>query len=66
MVEIKGFAERVERLCEFLIENMDHDESRVEVQKLKDDAADIATGGIKINTVLELDGRKLADALRKR
>jgi len=42
-VDIKEFAIRVERLCDFLLAKMDKDGSNdvIELQKLKEEAADI-------------------------
>ena len=41
--DIKNFAERVERLCDFLLEGLEKDGSDdvVELQKMKKDAADL-------------------------
>lgn len=41
--DIRTFAEKVERLCEFLLVGMDKDGSEdvIAIQKLKDEAADI-------------------------
>ena len=41
--DIKSFAERVERLCEFLLQNLERDGSDdvVAIQKIQEDAADL-------------------------
>jgi hypothetical protein len=41
--DVKNFAQRVERLCDFLLAGMEKDGSKdvVVVQKLKEDAADL-------------------------
>lgn len=50
-LNIKEFAERVERLCDFMISKMNNDGSKdLQVfQDLKEDAADIQTDRVRIN-----------------
>lgn len=49
-VDIKDFAIRVERLCDFLLAKMDQDGSSdvVILQNLKDDAADIQVNNTNV------------------
>ena len=55
-VDVKGFAERVERLCDFLLDkvNLDGSDDVLELQDLKQDAANIqfSTG----NKNVSIDG----------
>lgn len=54
VVEIREFAERVERLCDFLLGKLSSENGRngtadiVIIEQLKDDAADIHTGNVKV------------------
>jgi hypothetical protein len=49
-VDIKEFAERVERLCEFLLAKVDKDGSAdvVTLQKLKEEATDIQVNNTNV------------------
>lgn len=55
-VNIKDFAERVERLCDFLLDKVEKDGSDdvIELQDLKKDAADIQF--ITTNKHVSIDG----------
>jgi len=52
-VSIQKFAERVERLCSRLADGMEHNDDRVAVLKLGEEAADIATGSGKSKLIAE-------------
>lgn len=54
--DIKNFAERVERLCDFLLGGLKKDGSKdvVIIQKLKEDAADLQR--ITINSNVSIEG----------
>lgn len=56
VVDIKDFAERVERLCDFLLDKVEKDGSDdvVELQSLKKDAADIQF--VSSNRHVSIDG----------
>jgi hypothetical protein len=45
-IDVKEFAKRVERLCEFLLDRVERDGNKdvVEIQKIKEDAADLQAG----------------------
>lgn len=60
--DIKKFAERVERLCDFLLEGVEKDGSNdvVEIQNIKKDAADIQF--ITRNANVSIEG--LSDYIR--
>lgn len=54
--DIRRFAERVERLCDYILKDLakDGSEDVVVVQELKDDAADIQL--IKMDSIRWVDG----------
>jgi len=54
--DIRTFAEKVERLCDFILDGADKDGTAdvVAIQKLKDDARDLQ--GIKRNANISIDG----------
>ena len=50
-LDVKDFAERVERVCDFLLDKSERDgsEDRKVIEDLKNDAADIQFEKIKLN-----------------
>lgn len=56
-VDIRAFAERVERLCEFLLDKVDKDGSDdvVAVQKLQEEAAEIQAENVSAFPLSGLD-----------
>ena len=51
--EIKDFAIRVERLCDFLLDKIPEGDDRDVLHRLKDDAADIQVGNYGVLNGLE-------------
>jgi hypothetical protein len=68
-VDIRAFAERVERLCEFLLDQTDKDGSDdvVVIQKLQEDAADIQAENTEALSLSGLDNymRNLTTPLKE-
>jgi len=56
-VDIRAFAERVERLCEFLLDKVDKDGSDdvVVIQKLQEEAAEIQAENVSAFPLSSLD-----------
>lgn len=58
---IKKFATKVERLCDRLVEGMEHGPDRNAIDALREEAADISTGKTALLEIV-LDG--IADEIR--